>query len=88
MRPHSRGMRCPSFALAVTLEERGRRESRVLSKHPQPRTQTKKRTSVVTTGSPNSPAFPAQWFTAYNVLSSVTGLSCHRRFAGIASRET
>jgi hypothetical protein len=27
----------------------------------------------------NTPAFPAQWFTAYFVLSSVTGLSCHRR---------
>jgi len=24
------------------------------------------------------PAFPAQWFTAYSVLSPVTGLSCHR----------
>src|SRR5207248_8744580 len=32
------------------------------SMHPQPRTQTKKRTSVVTTGSPNNPAFPARWF--------------------------
>src|SRR2546421_10040386 len=71
MRPHSRGMRCPSFALAVTLEERGRRESRVLSKHPQPRTQTKKRTSVVTTGSPNSPAFPAQWF--YGLFCALPG---------------
>jgi len=27
-------------------------------------------------------------FTAYNVLSPVTGLSCHRRYAEIASRET
>jgi hypothetical protein len=25
------------------------------------------------------PAFPARWFTAYFVLSSVNGLSCHRR---------
>ena len=24
------------------------------------------------------PAFPAQWFTDYNALSPVTGLSCHR----------
>jgi len=38
-----------------------------------------KHTSIVTTGSPNIPAFPAQWFTAYNALSPVTGLSCHRR---------
>jgi hypothetical protein len=39
-------------------EERGRRESRVLSKHPQPRTQTKKRTSVVATGSPKQSGLP------------------------------
>jgi hypothetical protein len=32
-----------------------------------------------TTGSTgNTPAFPARWFTAYFVLSPVTGLSCHR----------
>ena len=69
----------PSFARQCPSKDRGRRESRVLSKHPQPRTQTKKRTSVVTTGSPNIPAFPAQWFTAYSVLSLVTGLYCHHR---------
>ena len=27
------------------------------------------------------PAFPAQWFTAYFVLSPVIGLFCHRRLA-------
>jgi hypothetical protein len=27
----------------------------------------------------NNPTFPAQWFTAYNALSPVTGLFCHRR---------
>jgi hypothetical protein len=26
----------------------------------------------------NHPALPAQWFTAYNVLTSATGLFCHR----------
>ncbi len=26
----------------------------------------------------NHPAFPAQWFTAYFVLSPVIGLFCHR----------
>ena len=40
---------------------------------------TKKRTSVVTTVTPVHPTFPAQWFTAYNALSPVTGLVCHRR---------
>jgi hypothetical protein len=39
--------------------------------HPQPRTQTKKRTSVVTTGSPNNPAFPAQWF--YGLFCALPG---------------
>jgi hypothetical protein len=33
----------------------------------------------VTTVTPEHPAFPAQWFTAYSALSSVIGLSCHRR---------
>jgi hypothetical protein len=28
-------------------------------------------TRVVTTGTPNSPAFPAQWFMAYPALSPV-----------------
>ena len=28
-------------------------------------------------GSRNTPAFPSQWFTAYFVLSQVTGLYCH-----------
>src|SRR5439155_21850455 len=27
----------------------------------------------------NTPAFPAQWFTAYSALSPATGLFCHRR---------
>jgi hypothetical protein len=39
----------------------------------------KKHTSIVTTVTPVHPAFPAQWFTAYSVLSPATGLSCHRR---------
>src|ERR1700738_4763425 len=35
-----------------------------------------------TTGSTGiTPAFPAQWFTAYFVLSPVTGLFCHRHLA-------
>jgi hypothetical protein len=39
----------------------------------------KKHTSIVTTVTPVHPAFPTQWFTAYFVLSPVTGLFCHRR---------
>ncbi len=30
---------------------------------------------------PEQPAFPAQWFYGLYVISPVTGLSCHRRFA-------
>ena len=30
---------------------------------------------------------PRNGFTAYNVISPVTGLSCHRRYAGIAPRK-
>jgi hypothetical protein len=35
--------------------------------------------AAVTTGQPEQPAFPAQWFTTYSMLSPVTGLFCHRR---------
>src|SRR6185503_1795094 len=50
--------------------------------HPQPRMQIKKHTSVVATGLPRSPGLPcAMVLTAYFVLSPVTGLFCHRRFA-------
>jgi hypothetical protein len=30
--------------------------------------------AAVTTGTPNIPAFPARWFTAYGALSPVSGL--------------
>jgi hypothetical protein len=48
--------------------------------HPRSRVQNcvKKRTRAYRF-SGNTPAFPARWFTAYSVLSPVTGLSCHRR---------
>src|SRR6266481_5844630 len=48
--------------------------------------ESKKAHEQVTTGSPSSPAFPAQWFTAYSVLSSVTGLFCHRRLQVISRK--
>ena len=47
--------------------------------HPQPRTQTKKRTSIVTTGSPQRSGLPcAMVLTAYSALSSATNSFCHR----------
>jgi hypothetical protein len=35
---------------------------------------------------PDQPAFPAQWFYGLYVVSPVTGLSCHRRFAIIVAK--
>jgi hypothetical protein len=47
---------------------------------PQPRVQVKKAHEQVTTVTPESPGIPhAMVLTAYNVLSPVTGLVCHRR---------
>jgi hypothetical protein len=34
----------------------------------------------------NHPALPAQWFTAYSVLSPATGLFCHRHLARLLAR--
>jgi hypothetical protein len=49
-------------------------------KHPQPRVRNKKAHELVTTVTPESPGIPrAMVLTAYNVLSPVTGLFCHRR---------
>jgi len=33
-----------------------------------------------------TPAFPAQWFTAYFALSPVNQLDCHRRFASFRAK--
>src|ERR1700730_11310446 len=43
-------------------QNRGRRESRVLNAPAALRAKVIKHTSIVTTGSPKHPAFPAQWF--------------------------
>jgi hypothetical protein len=47
---------------------------------------SKKCTRVFTARSPKSSGIPTQWFTAYSALSSVTGLSCHRRLAGLTAK--
>ena len=39
----------------------------------------KKHTSKSPRSRRNHPAFPAQWFTTYNVIFPVIGLCCHRR---------
>jgi hypothetical protein len=65
----------------VPPENRGRRESRV-SDAPAASCAKVESTRVVTTGSPVQHGFPcAMVLTAYFVLSPVTGLFCHRRFA-------
>ena len=61
------------------LKTRGRRESRVRAAPAVSCAQMQKKRTRAYRFSGGNPAFPAQWFTAYSVLSSVTGLSCHRR---------
>jgi hypothetical protein len=55
--------------------------------HPRSRVQrcAKKRTRAYRS-SGGDPAFPAQWFTTYFVLSPVNGLCCHRRLAARAAK--
>jgi hypothetical protein len=52
--------------------------------HPQPHVQKQKAHELVTTGSPDQSGFPrAMVLTVSFVISPVTGLFCHRRFADI-----
>src|ERR1700684_4534024 len=69
------------LSVSFRSPERGRRECRALDA---PAAWGEKK--IPTSGSPlrvhrKHPAFPAQWFTAYFVLSPVIGLFCHRRLA-------
>jgi hypothetical protein len=51
--------------------------------HPWAFAQERLRKGAKTTGTDGiTPAFPAQWFTAYFALSPVSQLGCHRRFRG------
>jgi hypothetical protein len=70
----------PSFALtSPSLKNRGRREDRVPAA-PTAHAQKNCARRALTTGTGGyTPAFPAQWFTAYFVLSPVNQLVCHRR---------
>jgi len=60
-------------------ERRGRRESRVRAAPAVSCAEVEKKRTRAYRSSGGNPAFPARWFTAYSALSSVTGLSCHRR---------
>ena len=58
----------------------GRRESRVRAAPAVPRAIVIGRSGTrAYRFSGGIPAFPAQWFKAYNALAPVTGLCCHRR---------
>jgi hypothetical protein len=74
----------PEFSLTLEQEGAGKAGCAL---HPRSRVQTctKKRTRAYRSSGGN-PAFPARWFTAYTVLSLVTGLSCHHRHADISTR--
>jgi len=56
-------MICPSFALAITLEERGRRECRVLQPPPTASRGVKEAHEQVTTGRAENTGIPLrEWF--------------------------
>jgi hypothetical protein len=70
------------FDRSTLIENRGRREGRVLAA-PMVRVQQKS-TRQNHRYEPEQPAFPAQWFYGLYVISPVTRLCCHRRFASSA----
>jgi hypothetical protein len=82
-RPRSRGAIRPSFGKNVAPRKTEGAGKAGCPMHPQPRVRKVESTRA---SSPqvhrSNPAFPAQWFTAYFVLSPVTGLFCHRRIPG------
>jgi hypothetical protein len=75
MPPHSRDGNSPELCIVrYPLRDRGRREDRVTAA-PGALVPEKLREGRVTTGTGgNTPAFPAQWFTAYFALSPVNQL--------------
>src|ERR1700758_3028889 len=85
MCPRSRGAFRPRLlAFSPSQINRGRREDRVTAA-PGALAPEKLREGRVTTGTADiTPAFPAQWFTAYSALSSVS--QC--LFATVASQHT
>src|SRR5271168_1801235 len=73
--PHPRGMFCPSYAGIVSLENRGRRKSRMLHRTRSLACESKKHTSKSPQVRRNAPAFPARLvLTASFALSLVIGL--------------
>jgi hypothetical protein len=68
----SRGANAPEWSGSTALgKQGGRRECRVLDRTRSLVCEKQKHTSVVTTGRPNIPAFPARWF--YGFLRALPG---------------
>jgi hypothetical protein len=63
----------------AVLPQEGSRECRALDAPAALRAKNRKHASKSPRSHRNHPAFPARLFTAYSALSSVIGLSCHRR---------
>jgi len=78
-RSHPRGACRPSFAWSLTLRAiGGRREDRVAACTRGARANNCAKSAFTTGTGGISPAFPAQWFTAYGALSPVNLADCHR----------
>jgi len=86
--PRSRSAFRPGFAFArPSSNYRGRREDRVPACTRGPSRKKLAREGAKSTGERGiTPAFPAQWFTAYFALSPVNQLDCHRRFAPLRAK--
>ena len=80
MGPHSRGMRCPRFYHFSPSHQAEGAGKAGCALHPRSRVQMETENAHEHTGSAEAirPSL-RNGFTAYNVLSPVTGLSCHRR---------
>ena len=88
MRSHSHGAVSPEFCnLVVPLPRRGRRESRAPTAPAAPCAMGSEKTHTDLTGTAETSRLsPRNGFTAYFVLSPVSGVSCHRRRRDIIRR--
>src|ERR1043166_6485531 len=87
MRSHSRGMFSPELCnLVVPLNRRGRRESRAPTAPAAPCAKRETTHTGLTGTAETSRLSPRNGFTAYFVLSPVSGRSCHRRRSGLTEQ--
>src|ERR1700746_1135927 len=76
VRPHSRGTTCPGDASSLSLEKKRAQGMPDAQSHPWHACNRKRHRYAET------PAFPAQWFTAYTCSPRSTGLDSLRRCRG------